>query len=200
MSLSIINYLLIRNNEINLQGSNVFKSEGNSDEFIQLAYKHFGIAYPKFYKMDTLSKIGLVASELLLNGHNKETLDPFQKGMIFQNTQSSLMTDKKYAHTIADIPSPALFVYTLPNIVMGEIAIRNGFKGENTFFVTEQFDAQQLVVYSDLLFKKGVVSQLLCGRIEYTTQNQDVFLMLIENEDNPLLEFNIQNLNQIYSA
>ena len=36
-------------------------------------------------------------------------------------------------HADSYYPSPALFVYTLPNIVTGEIAIRNKYYGETSF-------------------------------------------------------------------
>ena len=32
-------------------------------------------------------------------------------------------------------PSPAAFVYTLPNITTGEIALRNGYHGETSFYL-----------------------------------------------------------------
>src|SRR3712207_7721599 len=39
-------------------------------------------------------------------------------------------------------PSPSVFVYTLPNIVTGEIAIRNHYHGETHFFVIPAHDTQ----------------------------------------------------------
>ena len=50
--------------------------------------------------------------------------------------------------TIADpdnyYPSPAVFVYTLPNIATGEIAIRNGFHGETAYFALPAFEADRV--------------------------------------------------------
>ena len=34
--------------------------------FLVSAYQHFNLIYPQFYKMDNLSKLGLLASEVLL--------------------------------------------------------------------------------------------------------------------------------------
>ena len=93
--------------------------------------------------MDSLSKLGWLAAEILLkDSFNKEALSVRKmSGLVFANANSSLDTDIKYYETAKDIASPALFVYTLPNIVIGEICIRHNFKGENAFFISEQFDA-----------------------------------------------------------
>ncbi len=36
-------------------------------DFLLSGYQHFGFQYPKFYKMDQLSKLGWLAAELLLS-------------------------------------------------------------------------------------------------------------------------------------
>jgi hypothetical protein len=111
-------------------------------DFLLSVYHHFGINYPKFYKMDNLSKLGWLASEILLkDSFRKGEYKPAAIGVVLANASSSLDTDIKYYETVKDIASPALFVYTLPNIVIGEICIRNHFEGENAFFIFEEFDA-----------------------------------------------------------
>lgn len=59
--------------------------------------------------------------------------------IVLMNRSASLCNDLHYCKTILDkehyFPSPALFVYTLPNIVTGEIAIRNKFYGESIFYI-----------------------------------------------------------------
>lgn len=101
--------------------------------------------YPKFFKMDTLSKLGFVASELLLNAEGNRDFEPREdRAVIFFNKHASLQADTHYQSTIQDpehfFPSPAAFVYTLPNIVTGEIAIRNKYFGETSFIVVEDYD------------------------------------------------------------
>ena len=87
--------------------------------------------YPKFFKMDELSKLGFIASELLLQAEGDRHQDSEDRAVILFNRSSSVTNDRKYQDTIQRpddyFPSPALFVYTLPNIVTGEIAIRNGY-------------------------------------------------------------------------
>ena len=45
------------------------KENLNKVDFLKSAYKHYGINYPKFYKMDNLCKLAFVASELLLKSN-----------------------------------------------------------------------------------------------------------------------------------
>lgn len=100
-------------------------------------YKQMIGNYPKFYKMDGLSRLGFVASEILLNAEKGET--DKERAIIFFNHSSSIASDRNYKESINDkdnyFPSPSIFVYTLPNIVTGEIAIRNHFHGETSFFI-----------------------------------------------------------------
>ena len=105
------------------------------DELVDLYRTNIG-DYPKFFKMDPLSRLGFVATELLL----KESLKA-DYGILLFNRSSSLADDMVFQATIQDrnnwFPSPALFVYTLPNIVTGEIAIRNHFQTETNFMVLD---------------------------------------------------------------
>ena len=105
---------------------------------MELYRTHVG-DYPKFFKMDPLSRLGFVASEMLLKQSNNSTTQ--QYGVLLFNRSSSLADDSAFQATIQDrsnwFPSPALFVYTLPNIVTGEIAIRNHFQTETNFMVLD---------------------------------------------------------------
>ena len=107
----------------------------SSDEMVDLYRKEVG-DYPKFFKMDPLSRLGFVASEMLLKKCPKADY-----GVLIFNQSSSMADDMAFQETIQDdanwFPSPALFVYTLPNIVTGEIAIRNHFLTETNFMVLD---------------------------------------------------------------
>ena len=95
---------------------------------------------PKFYKMDPLCRLGFVASELLLQAEGDRRDTPRDdRAIILFNRSSSIQADEAYQASIQDaedyFPSPAAFVYTLPNIVTGEIAIRNHYQGETSFYI-----------------------------------------------------------------
>lgn len=102
--------------------------------------------YPKFYKMDPLSQLGFIASELLLQAEAQaEDVERFSpredRAVLLMGRSASICADRAYQQTIqhADdyFPSPAAFVYTLPNIVTGEIAIRNRYHGETSYIVQD---------------------------------------------------------------
>ena len=56
--------------------------------------------YPKFYKMDGLSRLGFVASEILLNAEKGETDQ--ERAIIFFNHSSSIASDRNYKESIND--------------------------------------------------------------------------------------------------
>jgi hypothetical protein len=107
-----------------------------------------------------------------------ESIDPFKRAIVLQNSSSSLKTDRNYQQSIATIASPALFVYTLPNIVMGEIAIKNNFKGENTFFVTSNSDPKQIDQYLEMLFANNIADLVVAGYMEIADSNPYISLFL----------------------
>ncbi|MGK4568433.1 3-oxoacyl-ACP synthase [Flavobacterium sp. 3HN19-14] len=176
----------IRENEIFLDGKSVFQSEAESfSDFSKKAYQHFEIGYPKFFKMDNLSKLAFLAAELLL----KNEIDAEKENniaLVLANKSSSLDTDVKYQNSIADkenyFPSPAVFVYTLPNICLGEISIRHQLKSENSFFIFEAFNGDFLANYANVLLQTKKADKVLCGWVEYFEETYNAFLYLVGNE------------------
>ena len=152
-------------------------------DFLLSVYHHFGINYPKFYKMDNLSKLGWLATEVLLkDSFEKERYKPEDIGVVLANANSSLDTDIKYYETVKDIASPALFVYTLPNIVIGEICIRHNFKGENAFFIFEEFDAGFIEQYVSNLINNNILQACICGWVELLGEQYKTVLFLVEKD------------------
>jgi hypothetical protein len=187
-------------------GALAFESSvADISSFVAGAYQHLGEKYPKFYKMDHLSKLGWLGTEYLLSGSfNKARYQPEQVGVVLSNANSSLDADIRYLESVREMASPALFVYTLPNIVIGEISIRHNFKGENAFFITEKFDASLLQQYVMNLLNAGILETCICGWIDVLKEDYKAVLFLVEKagahkelERFPL--FTIENLNNIYS-
>lgn len=132
-------------------------------------YKQMIGNYPKFYKMDGLSRLGFVASEILLNAEKGET--DKEKAIIFFNHSSSIASDRNYKESISDknnyFPSPSIFVYTLPNIVTGEIAIRNHFHGETSFFILPDKDERMMEEILQASCRDAQSKSFLTGWIDY---------------------------------
>jgi hypothetical protein len=168
-------------------------------DFLLTGYQHFGFQYPKFYKMDNLSKLGWLAAELLLSeGFDAAEYQPEEMAIVLSNANSSLDTDYKYFATVMDIPSPALFVYTLPNILIGEICIRNKFKGENAFFISEAFDAAFIETYVRDLMETGHARACICGWVEVLGDSYTAALFLIEKKITTL-PFTAENMKSLYN-
>jgi hypothetical protein len=190
-----------------IKGRNIFRNETllvdkeseTLDSWLIKAYDELAVNYPKFYKMDSLAKLGLLASEVVLKDRNlKADYQSDEVSVILSNASSSLDTDKKYYESTKQIASPALFVYTLPNIVMGEICIRHGFKGENGFFVFEKFNPDFMSGYVDQVLEQNAQASL-AGWVEVLGDQHNVFLYLVENRRQGLgLPHTAKQLEQLY--
>lgn len=137
-------------------------------------YQKYAKGYAKFYKMDTLSQLGFIVAEILLQHH---PLTPQQRddcAIVFANSCASIKNDKDYLQTISDpnsyYPSPSLFVYTLPNIVTGEIAIRHKIYGETCFYVLE--NKEQLFELANHQIQLMHISAALIGWVECENENK----------------------------
>ena len=130
-------------------------------------YKRYIGDYPKYYKMDVLCRLGFVASELLLRRCDERE---DETAIILFNHSSSIQADKNYQTSIADpdnyFPSPSAFVYTLPNIVTGEIAIRHHIQGETSFYILQEKDEQMMEKMIDASFADPGTRRILCGWID----------------------------------
>jgi hypothetical protein len=154
--------------------------------------------------MDALSKLGFLTSELLLR-NNKVTdyYKPSEIALLLSNRSSSLETDTEHQKMISDtenyFPSPAVFVYTLPNIVAGEIAIRNGIRGENSFLIFDKFDARFMAEQTESMLESGRAGCCICGWVEYFEGNMHSFLYTVEHQPGVLGEaHNSQNLTKLF--
>ncbi|NML41631.1 hypothetical protein HHL17_30885 [Chitinophaga sp. G-6-1-13] len=193
---------IIRHHGIRLNGALLWEADRSMDlqEWLRAGYDRFSGQYPKFHKMDALSKLGWLAAEVLLKHAPVQALPPETVGMVLSNRSGSLDTDIRYYATVKDIASPALFVYTLPNIVMGEICIRHGFKGENIFFVSENFDAELMSSYPVQLLATTPLQACLCGWVEVMGDDYEVALFLLEKTPRGMARpVTAEALNELYS-
>lgn len=191
----------INKGKIILDSETVFESELlNFADFSKAFYKELEVNYPKFFKMDSLSKLGFLGAELLL----KNEIDPEKDNniaLLLSNQSSSLDTDVKYQESIADkqnyFPSPAVFVYTLPNICLGEISIRHQLKSENSFFIFDAFNPAFMADYANILIETGKAEKVLCGWTELYGEDYHAFLYLVSKSGE--MPHNKQNLETLYN-
>lgn len=190
----------IRDNRVYQNDRVVFENNAaDTGSFLLAAYRSLGTDYPKFHKMDNLSKLGWLGAEYLLKGRSlASAYPPGRIGVILSNASSSLDTDIKYYASTKTMASPALFVYTLPNIVTGEICIRHRFKGENAFFISETFEPDFMHRYVEQLLDDNVLQAAICGWVDLLGEQYKTVLFLIEKT--PAGNARPFNTDQIYKT
>ncbi|MFH6602747.1 3-oxoacyl-ACP synthase [Maribacter algicola] len=167
---------------VSLNGTTVHEQKGTDFvSFAKSAYKKFDIDYSKFFKMDNLSKLAFLAADLLLKDDNIKEKQNI--ALVFSNRAASLDTDRRHQESISKndsyFPSPAVFVYTLPNICMGEISIKHKLHSENAFFIFEKFNAQYLHTYTESLILEKKAEKVLCGWTELDGEKYKAFLYVV---------------------
>jgi hypothetical protein len=197
----IKSYCHIKNDTVSLNGESLLKDDfENFSVFGKAAYKHFGMTYPKFFKMDNLSKLAFLAAEVLLKNENLDSGEN-NIALVFSNRASSLDTDRKHQQSIQDkneyYPSPAVFVYTLPNICMGEISIKHKLFSENSFFIFERFNAEHLYLYANNLLRTEKAEKVLCGWVDFDGNNYEAFFYLVESKGE--IKHNTEEINRLYN-
>jgi hypothetical protein len=214
MDLNITSYCLIKDNKVIRNNRLIFYQENISKfaDFAKSLYKHAQIVYPKFYKMDTIGKLGFLTTELVLQEKTVGNYLPEKVGVVFANASSSLDTDLTHQEAIRNrsgyFPSPSVFVYTLPNIVIGEVCIRHKIKGENAFLISATPDSGLMCKYVTELFENERVDACLCGWVEVLGGQFYSLVMLVEKSLENNLEgqpealrprvFDVENINKIY--
>jgi hypothetical protein len=180
----IQSYAHIKNGSISIDGKIIFnETHDGFSNFIKAAYKSFETQYSKFFKMDNLSKLAFLGADILLNEQQLDTATEHNIAIVFSNKASSLDTDRRHQDSISDaedyFPSPAVFVYTLPNICIGEISIRHKLFSENSFFIFDHFNADYLSSYTRSLLETKKAESVLCGWVEYDNGSYEAFLYLV---------------------
>ena len=186
-----LDFVVLNQGYVSVNGREL-EHEASGNALLTELYRNHIADWPKFFKMDTLSKAGFVASELLIKelGERRLGSEEFAQGcaIVLFGATASLCADRNYQETIQDkdnyYPSPALFVYTLPNIVTGEIAIRNHWRGETSFYVTEAPDAAQMAFHLACAFQDQVTDSILAGWVD-SSRNDDfqAFMTVVRRED-----------------
>jgi len=154
-----------RQNEIFFNDNLIYKS--NIEDVYKLTenvYEEMQCVYPKFFKMDILSRVAFLATELL--NPDVTDLDKNKIAVVLSTKSGCLEVDKKFEESRQNIASPALFVYTLPNIMLGEVCIRRGFKGEQMCSFEEHFNAEWFDFYVSDLLENRETDACLYGHVE----------------------------------
>lgn len=194
-NLKISSFASFKNGTLKVNGTVLLES--TVDNFFAVYYEAMKLNYPKFFKMDNLSKLAFVTCDKLIEQETLiETLSPFEKGLVFSTADGCLDTDEKYFQSTHNIPSPALFVYTLPNIAAGELSIRHGLKGETATFIFDEFNPEFQAKYVQSLFKEKNLKACISGWANFYDKSAEAFFYLVLQSENGIIHSteNIQKL------
>lgn len=203
-ALFIESFCSIKNNQVIRDGELVYQFDQKLDfpAFAKALYEELDISYSKFYKMDNLSKLTFLTTEILLEPVSLLPQAKQQMAILLTNRSASLDTDRNHQKQIDDLdnfyPSPAVFVYTLPNIGLGEISIRHKLHGQSGFFVFDTFNADFLFNYLETLYKSNKCTSALCGWTDFDDKNAESFLYLVSQKQN--LAHTVNHIQSIYTT
>ena len=143
------------------------------EDFLLEAYTTLQVNYPRFHKMDLVCKLGIVASSSLLVDVG-QTLANYNCAIIMSSNKGCSTSDLKYSTSLVSsegTPFPALFTYTLPNIVLGELSIKHQIKGENFCFISKDFDKNMNYNIAKHFFEKTATECCLIGWIDVENEH-----------------------------
>lgn len=177
--MNVINECTITNNIISLDGKELFAAPHlTSNEFLTEAYRSLKINYPKFFKMDFLSKTAFIGMEMLIQ-KVEDIIDKKIIPVILYNSSSSIEVDQQFQQSMEGIPSPSLFVYTLPNVMIGEICIRHKLYGENYLFIMKEPDIESVFLQTNILLQGKEYDKCITGYVNYAEGKMTLFLFLV---------------------
>lgn len=199
---SIAKWCTISNEKLTLNGELIFEdTTGDFAAFAKAFYKSRELDYPKFFKMDALSKLAFIGAEAVLSAMLFEKPNK-DIAILLSNSTSSLETDIKHSKTIVEAdnyyPSPAIFVYTLANICLAEVSIRHQLQTENTFFITPEFDVDLMFSNATYLLQTNRAKQVLCGWVDYLEGEYKLFFYLVSQHTIAELDHTKENIKDLY--
>ena len=152
--------------------------------------------YPKLtssssrvYKMDILSRLAFVAAEKTLSNSPLKGEDKMPALVLFNNS-SSIVADRQFLTTISNpenyFPSPSAFVYTLPNITTGEIAIRHHLCSETSFYILADKDENPMTQILEATLSQTGATSAITGWIDAESEtNFECEMTIIIASPNP---------------
>ena len=184
-ALNPVRRVQISQGQVNVDETSVFvSSQTDFHTFSREAFKSRGESNMKFYKMDDLCKLGYLASAWLLDGieYGEE-----ECGIVMSGKYGCLDTDIRHQQIIDSegdsSASPAVFVYTLPNVVAAEISIRHHIKGENIWFWSEDKTMSDIKKYASILAASRDLKYCIAAHIDFINGDYFAIFELLENTD-----------------
>ena len=199
MNVNISTYCTVSNHLVKVNGTEYFEGAPDEPNFLKALYQKLEMSYPKFFKMDDLSKLGVLGVELL-KLHNPEISNYLDDeiGLVFQTSKGCISSDLSHQEKVnKKSPSPSIFVYTLANIVIGEISIKNKWFGESILFIAEENDTSSTINYLKSLILTNKSKCCILGIIDAYDNKTELKMALITKQELGIA-LNEQNLKAIF--
>ncbi len=189
-----------RNGHFTVDGKLFAEPTGSPDTDLNNAWSSLGIELPRFPRMDRSSKLVAIGGSAFfieggaLAGHSKDTI-----GMVIMGTHGSMDTDLKYQTQLdADNHAgPGMFVYTLPNIAMGEFSIQHGLHGSGLCLLNNALDLAQMREACEILLHEHGMESVICGWSDiFADQATATFMVVTERT---LADRNSAELEKIFN-
>jgi len=174
--------------------------------WLKEGYKFARLDYPRFYKMDELSQMTILAAEQLKTTGCWKHLSDSGVDLLFANAHASNQTDSKFIESYEKKgnPSPSLFVYTLPNVAMGELARYYKWHGEQAFFIAPEFGTKN--PFAERLYQLAQKNkkEILCMWVDTTASlKSHCFAFLVDLNGNETKSINkiklTEEMNILYA-
>lgn len=157
----------------------------NVHEHLNSFFKAAGFSYSKFFKMDPLCKAGCLCLMPFVNYMHTHARAADGGFLLFTNS-GCLMADEDHLRLMQQkAPSPAVFVYTLPNIILGEWSILSGWKGFGQCYVLADFNAAYISQRIKAFEEDFPQTPVVAAWLSVTRHHLDGILFICDNGDDP---------------
>ena len=176
--------LMIKPGEVILDGEALQFDSSGAAMVSEIFKKHLSDG-SRFFKMDLFSRLAYVATGLVAKDSLKGCA-PEDIALFIFTLNGSVLADRKHLSTFSDpedfYPSPAVFINTLPNVVLGEIAVRNSIKGETSLVMLPERDDTVIDKVIMVSASASRPSAVICGWVDCDAEDSyiaDVKLLKI---------------------
>ncbi|MBP6641937.1 MAG: hypothetical protein KA186_02535 [Flavobacteriales bacterium] len=195
-AMRILSTTIYRNGRFSVDGKELARSAGDLDHDLTKAWTAMEVELPRFVRMDRSSKLVSIAAAPFFAADGALSKYPKDRiGMVIMGTHGSMDTDQRYLDQLEaeNHASPGLFVYTLPNIAMGELSIQHGLHGSGLCLLSDAPDIPQLHDACDILLHDHDMEAVICGWSNIFAGSAEATFMVVTagkegNWDNDELE------------
>ena len=170
---SVMHSVHLTDSSLSIDGREIPVAE-RGKPLLTVIYRNMLEDCPRFYKMDVFNRLVYVASQLLVKEESPEDRDDYRAVVLF-NGASTVVADRKHIATVSGsegfFPSPSVALFTLPNIVTGEIAISNGYKGETSLYILDRRNSPLMEQIVEATFAGSEARSMMTGWVDCTSED-----------------------------